>query len=526
MRHPSVHGRRSVWTSVGALVAAATLLAGCGTALSGSASLADAVDTSTSSTSTTPSEAPETPASVAVLEADGTITLTAAAGAASDAPTIDIYEDLLCPACADFEARSGDAVATAVSNGELVVSYHFVDFLNQYSASGDYSTRAYTALRVVADIDGAQQDVWADLHMELFRPGTQPAEQGSTDLSDGDLAELALQAGASEAAASIITDGSEQGAAAEATVAQLLQLGDVAEKLNRNPGTPTVLYNGMALDWSQPSWLTDLLDAVKSGDMPEQSQEPSDEPGDAPIDDDPPADDQPGDGEIADAAALSAALAASVDNVSSSTTTLTVGAAGMTMEITMEQTFKDGMVDAFDMQIGSIMGSPGMNARQVDGVAYFGPADALEALGIDAGGKDWIVLDPDSDNPIIASMADDFGEPVVATDPESLDKMVQASIGFNNLGSDPVNGVPATHYELVVGLAELAELMPGTVDPAEIDAAGISQLPIDIWMDSENRLVKLEIDMGAAQSKVTAFISGYNEPLDIQAPDPADIGQP
>lgn len=107
--------------------------------------------------------------------------------------TITVYEDLQCPVCAAFEGETFDAVAAAVEGGEVKVEYRMVAFLDDASST-DYSSRALNALMAVLDTSGP--DVFAEYHRILY--AHQPAE-GSVGLSEDQLVEYAVQAGADEA---------------------------------------------------------------------------------------------------------------------------------------------------------------------------------------------------------------------------------------------------------------------------------------------------------------------------------------
>ncbi|GAB2920602.1 hypothetical protein GCM10027047_17500 [Rhodococcus aerolatus] len=171
----------------------------------------------------------------------------------TDAPvTLDVYEDALCPVCAQFEQRDGARVAAALDAGSIQVRYHLLNFLNSRSASGDYSTRAAAAALAVAR-DGSGS-AFPEFHSALFLPTTQPKEQAATDLSNAQLADLAARQGASAAAQEQISSGSlvpEAAAAAQAGEQSLTASGnDVA--------TPTILDGARKVDISNPGWLQSL----------------------------------------------------------------------------------------------------------------------------------------------------------------------------------------------------------------------------------------------------------------------------
>ena len=75
---------------------------------------------------------------------------------------IDLYEDALCPVCAEFEAQFGQQINQAVDEGKLTVNVHMLTFLDPRSFSKNYSTRAAAALLCVAQEDGSKPGcTWA-----------------------------------------------------------------------------------------------------------------------------------------------------------------------------------------------------------------------------------------------------------------------------------------------------------------------------------------------------------------------------
>lgn len=188
---------------------------------------------------------------------DGVITVTVNGPPA--ALTIDLYEDGICSACQAFEGQYGQQIMKAVDDGKLTVRYHFMNFLNKESASKDYSTRAAAALECVAAVPAADapKGLFLNFHTTMFTSGTQPAENGSADLSNSDIAALAVKSGAPRSAGTCITSGqniSQATATAKASAARLTAL---------VPGgayfTPTGVKNDQLLDLNSTTWLTNEL---------------------------------------------------------------------------------------------------------------------------------------------------------------------------------------------------------------------------------------------------------------------------
>ncbi|MDH6282053.1 DsbA family protein [Prescottella agglutinans] len=166
--------------------------------------------------------------------------------------TIDMFEDPMCPYCAQLEQKHGQEVAQAIDEGKLAVRYHILNFLNRLSASGDYSTRAVAASQCVAQSGDAI--AYSKFHGELFSPANQPPENGKSDLSNEDLAKLASDAGANEATVNCITSGERiQQAAADA------ETGRAALAASGATGTPAVIHNGQEVDaLGNDNWVSEV----------------------------------------------------------------------------------------------------------------------------------------------------------------------------------------------------------------------------------------------------------------------------
>lgn len=111
----------------------------------------------------------------------------------NDAPVeVTVYEDMMCPYCGLFEQVSADRLKEYAESGDVEVRYHVVSFLDRASEDR-YSTRAANALAVVLDTAGSE--VAVEFHDALF--ANQP-EEGGAGLSDDEMIEMAVAAGASE----------------------------------------------------------------------------------------------------------------------------------------------------------------------------------------------------------------------------------------------------------------------------------------------------------------------------------------
>jgi protein-disulfide isomerase len=108
-------------------------------------------------------------------------------GRSSARVTLDLYEDPQCPACRQFEAEAGPAIADWIDAGTVKVNHHVVSFLDSASTTR-YSSRAANAFYCAADAG-----IFPRYHQLLF--ANQPPE-GSAGLTYDQLVQLGQQAGA------------------------------------------------------------------------------------------------------------------------------------------------------------------------------------------------------------------------------------------------------------------------------------------------------------------------------------------
>ncbi|KQU03249.1 serine/threonine protein kinase [Rhodococcus sp. Leaf7] len=182
------------------------------------------------------------------VDPSGVVTL----GAPGASRTVDIFEDAMCPYCAELENTYGQELAQKIDDGTVAVRYHMLDFLNRLSPSGDYSTRAVAASQCIAATgDGP---AFSAFHSNLFSPEFQPEENGSADHTNAELATAAGDAGASDEAVQCITDG-----AGVATAATNAEAGSAALAAAGAQGTPTVIVDGAIVDTTTDTgWVADL----------------------------------------------------------------------------------------------------------------------------------------------------------------------------------------------------------------------------------------------------------------------------
>lgn len=174
-----------------------------------------------------------------------------------DAPKIDVWEDYMCPACGQMESQFGEQLTEAATAGDLQITHHYVNFLDQQSAQGDYSTRMIAASQCVAV--GEDLQTYLDTRTAWFT--NQPAEGGG-DRTQSEIAEDAKSAGAGDDTVTCIEGiGAEGGdnldKATDTAQASQQALQDAGLQM----ATPTVAKDGEKLEISDPTWIEQAMAA-------------------------------------------------------------------------------------------------------------------------------------------------------------------------------------------------------------------------------------------------------------------------
>ncbi|MGL5851597.1 MAG: DsbA family protein [Phycicoccus sp.] len=171
---------------------------------------------------------------------------------AAGAPTLDVYEDFQCPACARYEETLGSTIRELAQQGKVRLVYHVKNFLDD-NLGNDSSTRAGTAAFCAADAGRFQE-----FHDLLF--ANQPAREGD-GFTDARLRDLAGRAGISGSALSTWQSCSDSGR-------YDAYLDSVEDRSGRDgvEGTPTVRLDGEDVTQraSTPEQLTALVEAASS----------------------------------------------------------------------------------------------------------------------------------------------------------------------------------------------------------------------------------------------------------------------
>lgn len=188
-----------------------------------------------------------------------------------------------------------------------------------------------------------------------------------------------------------------------------------------------------------------------------------------------------------------------------STTTTTNS--GMTFVLEQEATYDDG-------QLLGHSKSTAQSPQQVesvvaDGVVYL----KVDGMGIPSG--KWLKIDPEdpanADNPLAALAG--------LADPEVALEAVGDLESLKLVGPETVKGTETSHYRATVLTANYAEILGLPDDAADLLPA---KLPMNMWVDADNRPVKFEMSFEVRGVESTTEQTYYDYGADIDVTVPAD----
>ena len=175
------------------------------------------------------------------------------AGKNSAKTKITIYEDFICPYCAQLEQGKGQEMLNDMNDGKLQITYRIVDFLNNSSNPPGYSQRAANA--AYATVAAGK---FTSYHWSLYHD--QPEEQ-SPGYSNAQLLSLGKRLGITGSAYTTFEKQVKAGTYNSdiSSSTKKLQTDTSLRGSDGSYGTPTVVYNGKKIDTSGSSWLSSLI---------------------------------------------------------------------------------------------------------------------------------------------------------------------------------------------------------------------------------------------------------------------------
>src|SRR4051812_34120388 len=109
-----------------------------------------------------------------------------------------------------------------------------------------------------------------------------------------------------------------------------------------------------------------------------------------------------------------------------------------------------------------------------------------------------------------------------------LHLMPGATGEVQQIGHDKIDGVRTTHYRVTIDVAKAEQHMPDQFQrgsAGQLSQLGISTLPLDVWLDADNKLRqdKLSFDVQQMHFAMQMRFSGSSSPVRVTAPPASDV---
>jgi hypothetical protein len=187
--------------------------------------------------------------------------------------------------------------------------------------------------------------------------------------------------------------------------------------------------------------------------------------------------------------------------------------AGQSATMNMSSDFATGD-DPEDALLNAKIDAAGvqMEMRLVDEVLY------IKSPGMSMSpGKPWVAADTNDPNNPLGSMAD-------SAKPQSFTKFLADADNVKDLGTETVDGIETTHYELTVSTKKL---MAGNKELSSLapQATGMpKQLKINVWLNDDELPIQMKVPFGKMGTFEMHF-SDYGKDVDVQAPPANQVSQ-
>lgn len=137
-------------------------------------------------------------------------------------------------------------------------------------------------------------------------------------------------------------------------------------------------------------------------------------------------------------------------------------------------------------------------------------------------GKPWVLVRATSRNSFVRILASSLASLQQSAGVAQYTAFVTAAEQVRLDGPATVGGVPATHYSIVV---DVRKLPTSSASKQAIIRAGLSSIPVELWVDGQGRPLKVTDTFSIAGQTfaTTATLSRFDAPLTITAPPASQV---
>lgn len=236
-----------------------------------------------------------------------------------------------------------------------------------------------------------------------------------------------------------------------------------------------------------------------------------------------------------DLTALAEAITPANEELTSITGTLKASANGQPLS---KGQYKAALVDGQPtaMQLGTVTSADGgqqlhqleLELWMVDGVSYVGGEQILQQLGVAPGSGTWVQLDKNSPNSVIAQLATEMEVHTQTQGPQQIQSLATDGQSMKEIGAEDVGGTATTHYQVMIDGQRALELSGSGASSPEAAQALPDAVPLDLWVDDQNRLVQVKMESEVEGQVLTLMMgfTGFDDPVDVVVPAPGKLAEP
>jgi len=227
----------------------------------------------------------------------------------------------------------------------------------------------------------------------------------------------------------------------------------------------------------------------------------------------------------------------SFQGITSMTGSVTVDGPTLTEDGTYRGTYLAGKVTGMsvDMTITSNGKLLALTMVEVENMLYVRSSALAAELHLT---KPWLSISPNSPDPDVAQIAMTLTAILDGIGPAEYAQFAAAVIAASDLGQETIDGAPAHHLRALIDPDKSVAALDLTVPPPPSTVASTAvstggtpatsgELPVqvDVWLDQSGRVVTTTTTQTVAGQRTvsTNDVTGFNVPVTITAPDPADV---
>ncbi|MBA2698992.1 MAG: LppX_LprAFG lipoprotein [Nocardioidaceae bacterium] len=170
-----------------------------------------------------------------------------------------------------------------------------------------------------------------------------------------------------------------------------------------------------------------------------------------------------------------------------------------------------GTPDHLQMQITAEIGGQGLEMRAIDKVIF------IKSPQLAQNGKEWVKIDGSDPNNPLSQIFD-------SANPGNFTAYLEGVTALEDNGAETVDGVETRHYTLTVDTADMLQSNP-MFKGQDVSSLGLpKKLTSEVNLDSENRPVRIQTNLGTSGSFEANF-SDYGKEVSVEAPDPSTVGE-